>query len=103
MARSARSPSGRRIFDYPQAFAAEGVKPTLISAGKYKVEGNPYAPLDEEAQGFMQSREDDYYASFTKVVARGRGVPIAQVRDGMGQGRVLGADAAYAQRASEIL
>ena len=37
------------------------------------------------------------YASFTKAVARGRGVPIAQVRDGMGQGRVLGADAALGQ------
>ncbi len=84
-------------FDYSQALAAEGVTPTLISAGKYKVEGNPYAPLGEEAQGFMQSRVDDYYATFTKSVARGRGVPIAQVRDGMGQGRVLGADAALAQ------
>lgn len=30
-------------------------------------------------------------------VAKGRGVPITQVRDGMGQGRVLGADAALAQ------
>ena len=84
-------------FDYSQALAAEGVAPTLISAGKYKVEGNPYAPLDAEAQGFMQSRVDDYYAAFTKGVARGRGVPIAQVRDGMGQGRVLGADSALAQ------
>jgi signal peptide peptidase SppA len=84
-------------FDYSQAFAAEGIQPTLISAGKYKVEGNPYVPLDEEAQGFMQSRVDDYYASFTKAVARGRGVPIAQVREGMGQGRVLGANAAQAQ------
>ena len=84
-------------FDYSQALAAKGVAPTLISAGKYKVEGNPYAPLDAEAQGFMQSRVDDYYAAFTKGVARGRGVPIAQVRDGMGQGRVLGADAAMAQ------
>ena len=84
-------------FDYSQAFAAEGIMPTLISAGKYKVEGNPYAPLDEEALGFMQSRVDDYYGGFTKAVARGRGVPIAQVRDGMGQGRVLGADAALAQ------
>ena len=84
-------------FDYSQAFAAEGVTPTLISAGKYKAEGNPYAPLDEQALGFMQSRVDDYYASFTKAVARGRGVPIAQVRDGMGQGRVLGADAALAE------
>jgi ClpP class serine protease len=54
-------------------------------------------PLDEEAQGFMQSRVDDYYASFTKAVARWRGVPISQVREGMGQGRVLGADAAKAQ------
>ena len=45
----------------------------------------------------MQSRVDDYYGGFTKAVARGRGVPIAQVRDGMGQGRVLGADAALAQ------
>ena len=84
-------------FDHSQALAAEGVKPTLIAAGKYKVEGNPYAPLAVEAQSFMQSRVDDYYASFTKAVARARGVPIAQVRDGMGEGRVLGADAALAQ------
>ena len=83
-------------FDYSQAMAAEGVTPTLISAGKYKVEGNPYAPLDSDAQGFMQSRVDDYYATFTKAVARGRGAPLSQVRDGMGQGRVLGADAALA-------
>jgi hypothetical protein len=41
-------------------------------------------PLDEKAQGFMPSRVDDYYASFTKAVARWRGVPISQVRDGMG-------------------
>jgi len=45
----------------------------------------------------MQSRVDDYYASFTKAVARGRGVPIAQVREGMGQGRVIGAEAAQAE------
>jgi signal peptide peptidase SppA len=82
--------------DYSKAMDEAGVKTTLISAGKFKVEGNPYAPLDEEAQGFIQSRVDDYYAAFTKAVAKGRGVPISQVRDGMGQGRVLGADAALA-------
>ncbi len=84
-------------FDYSEAMAAEGVKPTLISAGKFKVDGNPYAPLDEEAKAFLQSRTDDYYATFTKAIAKGRGVPIAQVREGMGQGRVLGADTALAQ------
>ena len=83
-------------FDCSQAMATDGVTPTLISAGKFKLEGNPYAPLDEEAHGFMQSRVDDYYSTFTKAVARGRGVPPSQVRDGMGQGRVLGADAALA-------
>ena len=82
--------------DYSKAMDEAGVKTTLISAGKFKVEGNPYAPLDEEAQGFKQSRVDDYYAAFTKAVAKGRGVPISQVRDGMGQGRVLGAEAALA-------
>lgn len=46
------------------ALAADGVTPTPISAGKYKVEGNPYAPLDAEAQAFMQSRVDDYYLAF---------------------------------------
>ena len=85
-------------FDYSQALAAEGVTPTLISAGTYKVEGNPYAPLDPEAQAFMQSRVDDYFLAFSKAVAKGRGVPIAQVRNGMGQGRVLGADAALEQK-----
>ncbi len=84
-------------FDYSQALVAEGVTPTLISAGTYKVEGNPYAPLDPEAQAFMQSRVDDYYLAFSKAVAKGRGVPISQVRNGMGQGRVLGAEAALEQ------
>jgi len=84
-------------FDYSQALAAEGIAPTQISAGKYKVESTSYAPLDEAAHGFMQSRVDDYYGAFTKAVARGRGVPISQVREGMGLGRVLGADVAPAQ------
>lgn len=85
-------------FDYSKALEEEGVKPTLISAGKFKVEGNPYVPLDPEAQAFMQSRVDDYYNAFIKAVAKGRGVSVGDVRDGMGEGRVLGADAALAAK-----
>lgn len=85
-------------FDYSKALEEEGVKPTLISAGKFKVEGNPYVPLDPEAQAFMQSRVDDYYNAFIKAVAKGRGVTVGDVRDGMGEGRVLGADAALAAK-----
>jgi len=83
--------------DWSAALAEAGIKTTLISAGKFKVEGNPYQPLGDDAQAFMQSRVDDYYTAFTKAVAKGRGVSISQVRDGMGQGRVLGADAALAE------
>jgi len=80
--------------DWSKAQAEAGVTTTLISAGKYKTEGNPYGPLSADAQAFMQGRVDDYYGAFVKAVARHRGVPVATVRDGMGQGRVLGAQAA---------
>ena len=85
-------------FDYSKALEEEGVKTTLVSAGKFKVEGNPYVPLDPEAQAFMQSRVEDYYNAFIQAVAVGRGVSVDDVRNGMGEGRVLGADAALAQR-----
>lgn len=83
--------------DWSKAMAESGVVTTMVSAGKFKVEGNPYEPLGEDARAFMQSRVDDYYGAFVKAVARGRGVGVQQVRDGMGQGRVLGADEALAQ------
>lgn len=76
--------------DYSKYLDEMGVKTTLISAGKFKVEGNPYEQLSDEARSFQQKRVDEYYAMFTKAVARQRGVPVGQVRDGMGQGRVLG-------------
>jgi signal peptide peptidase SppA len=84
--------------DWSKALAEAGVDTKLISAGKFKVEGNPYQPLGEDAERFMQSRVDDYYASFSKGVAKGRKVGIDQVRNGMGQGRVLGADQALAEK-----
>ena len=83
--------------DFSRALDEAGVTTTLISAGKFKVEGNPYSPLDAEAQSFMQSRVDEYYDAFAKAVSRGRAVPVAHVRDGMGQGRVVGAQVALEQ------
>lgn len=82
--------------DNSAAMEQMGIKTTLISAGKFKVEGHPYAPLDAEALAFMQARVDEYYQAFAKGVAKGRSVGIDQVRSGMGQGRVLGPDAAVA-------
>jgi len=83
--------------DFSKAFDDAGIKTTLISSGTYKVEGNPYGPLDPEAQAFMQSRVEDYYQAFAQSVAKGRNVSVSDVISGMGQGRVLGADAAMKQ------
>lgn len=80
--------------DWSKALEAEGVAVTLISAGEFKTEGNPYGPLPDSAKAFMQSRTNDYYGMFTRDVAKGRGVTVEAVRGGMGQGRVLGAQAA---------
>jgi capsid assembly protease len=84
--------------DWSKALEEEGIAVTLISAGKYKVEGNPYGPLDEEALGATQKSVDEYYGMFTAAVAKGRGVPVDSVRNGMGQGRMLGADDALAEK-----
>jgi signal peptide peptidase SppA len=83
--------------DVSKALSEAGIDVTLISAGKYKVEGNPYGPLDPEAKGYLQSRTDDYYTAFTRDVAKGRKCSVDQVRGGMGQGRVLGAAQAKAE------
>lgn len=77
-----------------KALESEGIEITLISAGKYKVEGNPFQPLGDEARAETQAQIDTYYSMFTKAVAKGRGVPVDQVRGGMGEGRMLLADAA---------
>jgi capsid assembly protease len=82
--------------DYSKMLETAGVKTTLISAGKYKAEGNPYQALDDDARAAMQKCVDDYYSAFVKAVARGRGVTEAAVRNGFGQGRLQTADDAKA-------
>lgn len=71
-----------------------GVKTTLISAGKYKTEANPYEPLGDEARAAMQQMVNDYYSLFVKAVAKGRGVNADAVRGGFGEGRVVTAQQA---------
>lgn len=66
-----------------------GLKYTLVSAGKYKTEGHPYGPLDEEARAHLQSQVNDYYDLFVRAVARNRKDTLTNVREGYGQGRVL--------------
>ncbi len=75
--------------DLSAALEKEGIKVTLISAGKYKVAGNPFEPLSEEEQAVIRSRVDAAYDRFAADVARGRGVSVNAVKNGFGQGRAL--------------
>lgn len=77
-----------------EALKNEGIAITLISAGKYKTEGNPFEPLGDDARAETQAMVDTYHRMFTQAVAKGRGVPVDQVRSDMGEGRMLLADAA---------
>lgn len=77
-----------------KALEQAGIDTTLISAGKYKVEGSPFGPLSDEAKAFMQTRIDAHYGAFTRAVARNRNTNVETVRGGMGEGRTLGAQAA---------
>jgi len=77
--------------DMSKALEMEGVKVSLISEGRYKLDGNPYEPLAEEARAGIQERVSDYYESFIQSVARNRGVKPDAVRGGFGEGRVVGA------------
>jgi capsid assembly protease len=66
-----------------------GVKVSLVTAGKYKAENNPFGPLTDEGQAHIQAIVDEAYGRFTRAVARGRGVPVEDVRGGFGEGRVV--------------
>jgi signal peptide peptidase SppA len=74
-----------------KAMEMAGIEWKLFSAGKFKVEGNPFGPTTPEFEEFQNKRAADYYTMFTKAVAKGRRVSIEAVRNGMGEGRVLGA------------
>lgn len=80
--------------DFSKADEAEGIKTTLVSAGEFKTEGNPFEPLSDEARADMQASVDRYHEMFIAAVADGRGVSKSTVRDTFGKGRMMGAPAA---------
>ncbi len=75
--------------DESAALEMEGLRPTFISAGKFKTEGHFAEPLGDEARAAIQADVDAFYAMFTKAVAKGRGVPVGEVRNGFGQARMV--------------
>lgn len=81
-------------WDSSKFLESMGEKVSIIRAGEFKAEGNPYEPLSVEARAHYQAMVDESYAAFVKDVATGRRVTQATVRDNYGQGRTVGADKA---------
>lgn len=75
--------------DNSEALAAEGVKYTFVTAGKYKALGNATEPMGEDAMSYMQGLVDAGYNDFLGAVAQNRGVSKATVKADYGQGKVL--------------
>lgn len=82
--------------DISKALADEGVKRTYISAGKHKVTGNEAEPLTDETLALLRQPIDAAYKSFINDISIGRGVKVADVRNGFGEGLSVGADEALA-------
>lgn len=75
--------------DISRALDADGITPTIISAGEHKADGNEFEPLSNEARAEMQRRVDTFYATFVGDVAKGRRTNAAKVLADYGQGSVL--------------
>lgn len=82
---------------FAEQLKMDGVEVTLISAGKFKTEFNPFEPLDEEAKKNEQAEVDRYYGMFVNDVAKFRGVTSGKVRNGFGEARLVGPDAAITE------
>ena len=86
--------------DLTEALSKEGIAREIIAAGKFKGEGL-LGPLSDDTRAYMRGRIDEYYGMFVDRVASGRGVATSAVRDGFGQGRMLGAQAAVREKMAD--
>ncbi len=59
--------------DYSRKLENEGIKVTLLAAGKHKAEGNPFQPLSDAVASRIMAEVEQARGKFADQVARGRG------------------------------
>lgn len=67
----------------------QGVKRTVLTAGKYKRAGSDEKALSEEDRGYLTGLLDDIYGEFVAAVAQGRKVSEETVRSSMAEGKIF--------------
>lgn len=65
--------------DWSGLLKNEGIKPTFISAGTGKTDGNPFEPLSDRAEKSIRSEVDRLYGEFVAHVARERKISEAAI------------------------
>lgn len=81
-------------YDQSKLLENEGIKATVLRAGKYKALGQPEEPLSAAARDQIQESLDAVYSVFTNWVAERRGVSAQIVEKQMAQGREFTGQAA---------
>jgi len=80
--------------DISKQLEQKGISATLISYGANKVQGNSLGPLSDDDRAELQDRVTTIGVSFTKAVAQGRRMKVADVDAKLGQGKVFNAQKA---------
>lgn len=78
--------------DVSKALDAGGIRVSLVSAGKFKTEANPFEPLSADARAHLQSQVDTTHGKFLKALSTFRDKPLDDVRKNFGQGRLMNAE-----------
>jgi len=66
--------------DRSEANERQGIKVNYVYAGARKIDGNPNAPLSDEAHAELKAEVDRIYGLFVETVARNRGLSVDAVR-----------------------
>jgi signal peptide peptidase SppA len=73
-------------YDRSVADEQEGIKRTILYAGKYKRIASDEKPLSDEGRAYLQSNVDKYFSLFVDAVATGRGMTVDEVLETMADG-----------------
>jgi len=65
-----------------------GVKPDIIKSGKYKDVGSPLRAMTPEERSLLQNVVDNVHQQFIQAVAKGRGLPLSDIKK-IADGRIM--------------
>lgn len=65
-----------------------GLKSSVVKSGRFKDIGSPTRPMTEDERALIQSLVDDTYEQFLDIVAKGRRIPMEDLRR-MADGRLF--------------